>query len=83
MTDKKYTEDGCLIVSESYTCPLWEKDTKPCRSGWTRACFFCKFADFRTEEFIRRAEEMPRGRKMYSVCYNEKNRMKENDPKST
>ena len=73
LDEKKYTNDGFLIVSENYTCPLWEKDTKPCRSGWTRACFFCKFADFRTPEFIRRAEEQPRGEKLYSVCHNEKN----------
>ena len=76
MNEKKYTEDGFLIVSESYTCPLWEKDTKPCRSGWTHACFFCKFADFRTEETIRRAEEMPRDEKLYSVCQNENNKEK-------
>lgn len=74
MDEKKYTENGFLVVSENHTCPLWEKDTKPCRSGWTRACFFCKYADFRTEEAIRRAEEMPRGTKLYSVCLNEKNK---------
>ena len=74
LNEKKYTNDGFLVVSESHTCPLWEKDTKPCRSGWTRACFFCKYADFRTEETIRRTEEMPRGTKLYSVCLNEKNK---------
>ena len=78
---KKYTDDGYLIVSESYTCPLWEKDTKPCRSGWTRACFFCRFADFRTDEFIRRAEEMPRGTILHSVCRNEKNKKSTSDTK--
>ena len=78
MKEKKYTDDGYLFVSESHTCPLWEKDTKPCRSGWTHACFFCKFTDFRTEEFIRRAEGMPRGEKLYSVCRNAKNKKKEN-----
>ena len=76
---KKYTDDGYLIVPESHTCPLWEKDTKPCRVGWTRACFFCRYADFRTEEFIRRAEESPRGTKLYSVCHNEKNRKSASD----
>ena len=76
---KKYTDDGYLIVPESHTCPLWEKDTKPCRAGWTRACFFCRFADFRTEETIRRAEEMPRGTKLYSVCQNENNKKKGNE----
>ena len=78
MNEVKYTEDGYLIVSETDKCPLWEKDTKPCRSGWTRACFFCKFSDFRTEEFIRQAEAMPCGTKLYSVCHNEENRKKEN-----
>ena len=62
------------MVSESHTCPLWEKDTVPCRSGYTKACFFCRFADFRTEEFRLRAEEMPRDEKLYSVCRNEQNK---------
>ena len=79
MKEENYTGDGFLIVSESHTCPLWEKDTRPCRSGWTRACFFCQYADFRTEETIRRAEEMPRGEKLYSICRNKKNKaLKEN-----
>ena len=79
MSEKKYTKDGYLIVSEGHTCPLWEKDTKPCRSGWTHACFFCRFADFRTEEFIKRAEEMPRGTLLHSVCHNEKNKRNGNE----
>ena len=74
MDENKYTDEGYLIVSEGHTCPLWEKDTKPCRSGWTRACFFCRFTNFRTEEIIKRAEEMPSGTKLYSVCLNEKNK---------
>ena len=74
MDEKKYTDEGFIIVSESYTCPFWEIDTKPCRSGWTRACFFCKFADFRSEEAIRRAEELPQGERLYSPCRNENNR---------
>lgn len=74
MEEKRYTADGNLIVAEGDTCPLWEKDTKPCRIGWTSACFFCRFADFRTEETIRRAEGMPSGTKLYSVCQNEKNK---------
>ena len=74
MDERKYTNGGLLVVAESDTCPLWEKDTKPCRSGYTRACFFCKYANFRTEEFIRRAEALPLGEKLYSVCSNEKNK---------
>lgn len=76
MDAKKYTEDGFLIVTETDKCPLWELDTIPCRLGYTKSCFFCRYTDFRTPESIRRAEEMPRGRKMYSVCHNEKNRIK-------
>ena len=76
MIDKKYTEDGYLIVAETDKCPLWEKDTVPCRSGRTKACFFCKYADFRTEETIRRTEEMPRGTKLFTVCQNENNKKK-------
>lgn len=73
MNEKKYTPDGYLVVSEVDTCPLWEKDTIPCRNGCRKDCFFCRFADFRTEKFIRHAEEMPLGEPMYSVCRNEKN----------
>ena len=79
MIEKKYTEDGYLIVAETDKCPLWEKDTKPCRVGWTHACFFCRFTDFRTEETIRRTEEMPRGTTLYAVCQNENNKMNGNE----
>ena len=27
MDEKKYNEEGYLIVSEMDSCPLWEKDT--------------------------------------------------------
>ena len=79
MNEKKYTKDGYLIVSELDTCPLWEKDTIPCRMGCNNRCFFCRFTNFRTEEFIRRTEEMPRGEPLYSVCRNEKNRVKKSE----
>ena len=74
MDEKKYTNTGSLIVSESHTCSLWEKTTQPCNSGWTRDCFFCRFADFRTPEFIQRVEDGRINDKLYSVCHNEKNR---------
>ena len=77
MDEKKYIDDGYLIVSETDTCPLWEKDTVPCRSGYTKLCFFCKFASFRTPEYIRRVEESLQKKKLYSVCLNKKNRKKE------
>ena len=79
MNGKKYTPDGYLIVSEMDTCPLWEKDTIPCCCGWNNLCFFCRFTDFRTEETIRRAEEMPRGEPLHSVCRNEKNKKSASD----
>ena len=78
MDEKKYNEEGYLIVSEMDTCPLWEKDTIPCNLGWNHRCFFCRFGGFRTSEYIRCAEEMPRGGPLHSVCRNEKNRKKEN-----
>ena len=78
MKEKKYTVDGYLIVSEMDTCSLWEKDTIPCNLGWNNRCFFCRFGGFRTSEYIRCVEEMPRGGPMHSVCRNEKNRKKEN-----
>lgn len=74
MNEKKYTQDGYLIVSEMDTCPLWEKDTIPCNVGYNDHCFFCRFGKFRTPEYIRYAEEMPRGKPLYSVCRNEKNK---------
>ena len=79
MDEKKYTEDGYAIVSETDKCPLWEKDTVPCRSGYTKACFFCRFTDFRSEETIRRAEKMPRGEPLHSVCRNKKNKRNGNE----
>ena len=79
MNDKKYTKEGYLIVSESDKCPFWEKTTQPCNSGWTRDCFFCKYADFRTPEFIQQVEESRINGKLNSVCHNENNRKVEGD----
>ena len=79
MKEKKYTPDGYLIVSEMDTCSLWEKDTIPCKSGCNNRCFFCRFGEFRTPEYIRYAEEMPRGEPLHSVCRNEKNRKSATD----
>ena len=76
MKEQKYTEDGYLIISEMDTCPLWEKDTVPSIFGCTHDCFYCRFTDFRTEETITSAKEIPRGEKLYSICGNEKNRIK-------
>lgn len=40
MNEKKYTEDGDLIVSEFDKCPLWEKSTQPCSLFCSVDCFF-------------------------------------------
>lgn len=74
MNEKKYTEDGYLIVSEFDKCPLWEKSTQAYRLFCSDDCFFCKFADFRTMEFIRKVENVPKTDKWYSVCRNKQNR---------
>jgi hypothetical protein len=79
LSEEKYTQDGYLIVSETDTCPLWEQDTIPCRWGCRNDCFFCRFADFRTEKFIRNVEDLPRGEELHSVCHNEKNKKKETE----
>lgn len=77
MNEKKYNENGYLIISEMDTCPLWERDNVPSIFGCTQDCFYCRFTDFRTEETITRAQQVPRGSKLYSICRNEKNRKKE------
>lgn len=77
MKEKKYTDDGYLIVSETDQCPLWELGSESRTYPSTTDCYYCKFADFRTEEFIRRAEEIPPGEKLYSICRNAINK-KEN-----
>ena len=74
MNDKKYDNNGYLIVCEVDSCPLWEKDTIPCMTGWDRDCFFCRYSDFRTPEFVHFAEKQPRHQKLYSICHNEFNR---------
>jgi hypothetical protein len=77
LKNAKYTEDGYLIVSESDMCPLWEKDTCPCTTGWYPDCYFCRYADFRKVEYRAKMENELVKSKLYSVCHNEKNR-KEN-----
>ena len=77
MNDKKYNENGYLIISEMDTCPLWEKDTVPSIFGCTQDCFYCRFTDFHTEETIMRAQEASQGKILYSICRNEKNRKNE------
>ena len=74
MGEKEYTIEGYLIVSESDHCPLWEKTTQPGFMWCTKDCFYCKYSDFRTPEFISKMEDVQNSEKMYSVCHNEKNK---------
>lgn len=76
MDKKTYTNDGFLIISEIDSCPFWEKDPIPCGTVRNKDCFFCKFADFRTQEFRRKIEQTNNTGKLYSVCKNEKNKEK-------
>ena len=79
MNNKKYTENGYLIVSESDKCTFWEKDTPPCTTGWNPDCFFCRYADFRKPEYRQRMQDVSTKGKLYSVCRNEKNKKAEGD----
>ena len=73
MTEKKYTPNGFLYVSELDKCPLFER-AGPTRMCGTVDCFFCKFSDFRKREYIERVEAEPQHGVLYSVCHNEKNK---------
>ena len=73
MTEKTYSPDGYLIVSELSRCQHFEKDKFAPKSCGVD-CFFCKFSDFRKRDYIERVEnEAPDG-VLYSVCHNENNK---------
>lgn len=74
MDEKKYTYEGFLIVTETDKCPLWELSDEPRLFAPTSDCFYCRYAEFRTPEFIRKAENMPKNGRLLSVCHNEKNK---------
>ena len=73
MDDKKYTEDGGLIVSELSCCPHFEKDRASPKSC-SKDCYFCKFSDFRKWHYIESVESEARTGVLYSVCHNENNK---------
>ena len=73
--EKRYANDGCLIVSELGHCVYFEKDVSVTASGCSNDCFFCKFSDFRKREYIDRVESEARRGILYSVCHNEKNKL--------
>ena len=71
--EKKYANNGCLIVSELSSCSLFEKDLtspKSCRED----CFFCRFSDFRKLDYIETLRcDSPKA-VLYSICHNENNK---------
>ena len=73
MIEKRYSDDGYLIVSELSSCPFFEKDKTVPKSGGAD-CFFCKFSDFRKREYIERIETEAHSGILYSVCHNKQNK---------
>ena len=71
--EKKYDNNGCLIVSELSRCAFFERDTSVSRFC-NEDCFYCRFSDFRKREYIERVESEARKGILYSVCHNEKNK---------
>lgn len=71
---KRYSEDGCLIVSELGRCPFFEKDASSARLCGSDDCYFCKYSDFRKREYIERVDYEARRGVLYSICHNEHNR---------
>ena len=76
--EKRYAEDGCLIVSELWHCAHFEKD-ESVNVRCAGDCFFCKFSDFRKREYIDRVESEARRGILYSVCHNEKNKLQKTE----
>ena len=81
MEEKKYTEDGCLIVSELSCCPYFEKEQSLPKSC-SRDCYFCKFSEFRKREYIERVKSEMKVGVLYSVCHNEKNKLSSENQKN-
>ena len=73
MTEKRYAEDGSLIVSELSRCPFFEKYDAADRTCGAD-CFFCKFSDFRKRDYIEEVRAEARKGVLYSVCHNHKNK---------
>lgn len=73
LTEKRYADDGYLIVSELDRCPFFERD-EAVRQCCEEDCFYCKFSDFRQREYIEKVETEARKGVLYSVCHNEKNK---------
>ena len=71
--ERRYTEEGLLIVSELSRCPFFSSDTSSDGACEFEDCFFCKFSDFRKREYIEKMKSENHSGVLYSVCHNEKN----------
>ena len=71
--EKKYDNNGCLVVSELSSCAFFERDLASPRSC-TEDCFFCKFSDFRKLDYIESLKIKSPNGILYSACHNEKNK---------
>ena len=74
MAEKRYADDGYLIVSELDRCPFFAKDGSAAGLCSSDDCFFCRFSDFRKRDYIEKVKSEARKGVLYSVCHNEKNR---------
>ena len=72
--EKKYADDGFLIVSELGRCPFFEKDASTVRLCGSNDCYFCKYSDFRKRDYIELVDYEARRGVLYSVCHHEKNK---------
>jgi len=74
LAEKKYSDDGFLIVSEFDMCAFFEVGDSAAGLCSSNDCFFCRFSDFRKREYIEKVNYEERKGVLYSVCHNEKNR---------
>ena len=72
MDERKYDPDGFMLVSELQRCPYFEKNPSA-RLCNTEDCFYCKYSDFRKQEYINNMMEHTIKGVLYSVCHNVKN----------
>ena len=70
----RYSAEGYRIVSEIDHCAFWEKDSVPCYGSGTTDCFFCRYADFRKEQYVMYIQGQFVEGPLYSICHNERNR---------
>ena len=71
---ERYSAEGYRIVSEIDHCAFWEKDSVPCYGSGTTDCFFCRYADFRKEQYMTQMQGQSAEEPLYSICHHEKNR---------